>query len=1072
MVETLRNLGNVTLEEFQNGFTYTITATRPMDDAGRKQVNTERAEKLKSAVNETDRDAINEIYDALLQEDAYTTEVEQQFAAMPELTKDSPEWLGLQQMRDTILEAALDELLANYRSVVAERDNLKRVIEQSIGRPMTPQDVEFVQRVEDRAREIQNENSYISAQGDFIIDPTSNDSYFEFLKAFNEAIIGRDTDRHAPFAELFPADERASIISDLEAFKTDSKLPDAVGQERFAVQHAVANLAMFETQRQNADLKAKRTIARSYVPFGREGPWQGRVQAIDPKTGEIYKVSERFRHSLVYIQAPTKADAEFAVQRINSVLGKDTYEMEVLVKGEYEIKPVLLVARAETARTTSSSASSINLNEVLSTILRFNVNLTPAERSRLVVGMTKQNAPIRNRLERAGVPGFDPNTLKYVSQHLESLASSVARREHRIQLDNLFDETIPESTALWYGNLQTYEEKRQAWENAQNDQTLSDREREVIKRDFDDYHFTYVTNNSQVRGKRYLDRGRRAVAFLDSQDSIEYSDFASGELGSSLKMWTVISQLGGSVATGMLNIIGVQTNAIPALATYNAKTSFGGGFGLARSQIAVTHALSQVANPRQARVEYWDSLLSDPQALAESGFTLQEAQFMQKEVGGGTMAAALMNALLGSARGKVTSGAGQKALRAYMAPFAYTEQMSRRGVGLASFRLRYEQEIQALENRSDLTQEQKQEIAFDKADRFAVDMIDNTLGEYAMFNRPALFRGGMQQFIFMYKMFPITSILVMKNMSRKGQLTMIGLLLLLGGTKALPFADDLMDLIDTIAQALGLGPRSFWKGSAERTLVEAVDSVMPGAAPYALRGFVNNFLPTNLSDRVSLGNIVPGTGIALAGSNTTRELLEVAGPVASFIQSSISTAGDLARYGLGKAGVVPDTTSFMSVVRNSPFTMGRVLGDLSMYSDANAVVNLRGQVITKDIGTSTYIARALGYYPSAATRENDVVRVSRRVNDYAKDITALYRGLYVSARLANDNKRANEVLTMVREWNNNAKGTGMEIRNFPRNANRALREARRSTTERYLRTTPKASRQMTNDLLRIYGVDE
>jgi hypothetical protein len=118
------------------------------------------------------------------------------------------------------------------------------------------------------------------------------------------------------------------------------------------------------------------------------------------------------------------------------------------------------------------------------------------------------------------------------------------------------------------------------------------------------------------------------------------------------------------------------------------------------------------------------------------------------------------------------------------------------------------------------------------------------------------------------------------------------------------------------------------------------------------------------------------------------------------------------------------------------------------------------------------LTRALGFYPSSAVAENDVVRMSKRIADYQKDVSATYRGLYIGARIAKDNERAAEVTQMVRDWNEAAKGTGLEIRNFEASANRALREAQRTATERYLKAAPKTIRPETQRILELYGITE
>jgi len=60
----------------------------------------------------------------------------------------------------------------------------------------------------------------------------------------------------------------------------------------------------------------------------------------------------------------------------------------------------------------------------------------------------------------------------------------------------------------------------------------------------------------------------------------------------------------------------------------------------------------------------------------------------------------------------------------------------------------------------------------------------------------------------------------------------------------------------------------------------------------------------------------------------------------------------------------------------------------------------------------------------------------------------------------------------VRQWNEDAEGTGLEISTFTRSANRAAREAERPTAQRYLKSAPKAMRPETMELLRLYGLED
>jgi hypothetical protein len=1056
--------GKFTLADFKKGIKYTISVPRPMTEERRAAIQAERDLELDTAATDKERKAIEREYQKRLDAPSYLADVEQSFPAMPDLTDQSPEWVMYNEVRDTMNKSAIDMLLANFAAAKGERDNVERVVQRFLDRALTENDKSFLKTVEDKYLSLRAEGSSIDASGVVLTKRESVAAANDFIKKFNTAVLGRDTDRNADVQAFFAGAQADDVFAGIEALKAGSNIPRS-GPDRFAIQQAIQNLALFELSKIDAELLTKRSIAGGYVPFGREGSWQVRIQAVDPRTGRIYKVSDQYRQQLLFSQVENRAEAEAMAERIQGLFDdvKDGFEMEVLDGTEFVVRKVKLVAQPETSRETVSTTAEANLNEIISAITRFSISITPEERERLIVGMTQQNAKARTRLKRAGTPGEDPNTIKYVSQHLESTASTVARKQNRHRLDRLFDDADPDSIRLWFGDKAEYDKRKAAWKAAEQDPTVPEAQKFAAKREFDDYHYTFVTKESAVMGNRFKDRGRRAVAFMESQSNVDYTDFASGEIASTIRTATTFTFMGASFATAILNYLSLATNVLPSFSGYNQKNAFGGGFGWGMSAVEVSRSIGATKGFGQSEVKFWDEMLADPAKLKASGFTEAEARFMQKEVGGGTMQAALTNSLLGSARGKFRSGATKAAAETWMSLFNYTEQHSRRATGLAAFRMAY---ARALAEGKDAA------TAFETADKFAVDMIDNTLGEYAMYNRPAMFRGDVRQFLFMFKMFPVNSIQMLAALPRKEQLLALGILAMFAGLKGLPFAEDLMDIIDTIAQALGLGPNMVWKGSAEMTLAEAVDAIAPGMTPVLMRGLLNTITPANVADRVSLSNIIPGTGIALAGADVGRELIEIAGPVASFLQGALATSADAAKWGLGTVGVLDDTTSFNKVLRESPIVMFRALGDMMAYNNAGAIVSQKGYVVSNDLHLGTMLTRALGFYPASAVAENDVVRLSKRVGDYQKDVAAMYRGLYIGAKIAKDNDRAREVVQMVRDWNDAAAGTGLEIRSFEGSANRALREAQRTATERYLKAAPEAMRPKTERILELYGVTE
>jgi hypothetical protein len=98
--------------------------------------------------------------------------------------------------------------------------------------------------------------------------------------------------------------------------------------------------------------------------------------------------------------------------------------------------------------------------------------------------------------------------------------------------------------------------------------------------------------------------------------------------------------------------------------------------------------------------------------------------------------------------------------------------------------------------------------------------------------------------------------------------------------------------------------------------------------------------------------------------------------------------------------------------------------------------------------------------------------MGKRTSDYQRAVSTEFRLKYVRAALAGDDGKVRDVIQDVRQWNEAAKGTGLEISNFTMNANRALREAKKSATARFERSAPKTVRPLVEEYRDAYGMEE
>jgi hypothetical protein len=311
----------------------------------------------------------------------------------------------------------------------------------------------------------------------------------------------------------------------------------------------------------------------------------------------------------------------------------------------------------------------------------------------------------------------------------------------------------------------------------------------------------------------------------------------------------------------------------------------------------------------------------------------------------------------------------------------------------------------------------------------------------------------------MFKQFLVNSATLIANLDNKGKLIMLGSLLLLSGLRGLPFAEDLEDLVDSLAAKFGIPVPSI-----REYMVNKGNEVYPGFGSVLMSGWVNQFMGTDFGARTSIGNIVPGTELFLPGSDTVRQLVEIGGPLVSFTQSSVATIGNLLDLAPGgRPG------SFETVMRESPVSIGKAWADVVAYERSGAIVDKRGYVVSDEYNAAVAVWRALGFYPLSASREFDIVRAGRRRQEYLRSYSVAFRDAIVRAEARGDRAEARRLYDRVREWNRYAKGTGLEITDIRAKVQRALRAQRMLASERFAQSTARSTRAYVEAYESMFG---
>jgi hypothetical protein len=1005
------------------------------------------------------------------------------FRFQRDINENDPQWKIYQAVRKTVNEAAIDLMLSNYEA--AKGETTRVINELNDRRPaenvFTDLDLSALREVARLYQDIRYSNASVSGAQVRLSRQSLNDAE-AFLISFGRALYDEQiyniwTLNPEANAEIMADQVSAASLSRGATETTHGSFQDAAydslrevlpslaekirnREDSFRIQKAIRDLFLFDLQSKNAEYYAKRTILGAYVPFTRRGEFQVRLVAVD-SAGNPIRLSDETKSMMPYFQFATEAEAAVSLKELNDEFGGRDWSLTDDTGNEITVR---FKAAYSKVRSTPDLTESVNFNEFVYALNRLNISVNPQERERIVTTLTDQNNRARKNLQRSGNPGWDKDVVRGVSEHIETTAHVAAKKlyKHRIN-----DVLLKESN--WKGDSTKLRALKRRVEQA-----TTDAQRAQARREYDAYAYMYqymadVTGEmievggkmvpTLGRGEDYREAAKSVIRWYSETGNITDSteDILSGDIGSQLKLFAVLAQLGGSVASAAINLVSLSTHSIPYLAFYNSNTAVGGGYGFAQSSSAIFSAVNALKNANFSDAAFIRKLIEN-NTFSQYGLSRDETEVLLQQTEEGSLQAAQFNSLVGTARGKVFNNKAAAAIRAWMGMFSYTEQLNRRATSLAAYRLEKERALS--EGLSEVE-------AIARASEAARTAVNTSQGEYAMFNRSKMARGDIMQFIFMYKQFVIITVQLLKAMDWRGRALALGILLLAGGMKGLPFGEDILDIIDTIAQKLGLSI-----GSVEKELIEFLDGVAPGLGYIAMNGVMNRWTGATISTRLGMGDILPLTGAFRAGADPVRELSNFAGPVVGGISGAVATVAGGTKYLAETVGLRDDTTSFSSILRDNPVSALRAVADALTYMEDGRITNAKGQVVSNDVTIATVLSRAFGFYPAIATEQNDVVRMSRYVAEWGKEVKAAYVSAYVKAKLNKDTARMQQIVKDVQAWNEGTIDNGLKITRFVQSANRSAREMSRPTALRYLKSAPTNVRPETLALIRAYDLEE
>ncbi|MDH1335811.1 PLxRFG domain-containing protein [Comamonas thiooxydans] len=556
----------------------------------------------------------------------------------------------------------------------------------------------------------------------------------------------------------------------------------------------------------------------------------------------------------------------------------------------------------------------------------------------------------------------------------------------------------------------------------------------------------FVYSNARA-GAMGLNAGKMETAIGKiPKEQGELKDLAMGlrdyirdpqEEGQAVRGMLFAQYLGGSIASAFVNTTQPFAVTLPWLSQY-------GGMKKAGAQLA--RALKDMGR-----------------SVADKGFKYEAdlAKALQAAEDDGVVSPQEIHQLMAQARGAgmLRSGDGTKAgdLRAkagnlweqgkvlWGQPFALAEQFNRRSTFIASYRIAKDQGMA------------------DPA-AFARKAVLETQFVYSKANKPKWARGAVGGTLFTFKTYSVSYLELMQRMWSQGGPEgkravgwALAMLLLMSGAGGVPFMEDAEDLIDGAGQMMGYNisakqwRKEFLAAAVGKELAEFMEqglSGLPGA-------------PIDVSGRLGMGNLLPGTGLFLDKPNRERDMTEIIGPAGDLVARGFSGArdvikgvvnGDAATAGKGVLEWAP------TAVRN--LAKGLDMVATGMYRDTKGY-----KVIDTTLAEAA--AKAIGFQPKSVAEVQEANSFMQRSKSFYTQTSSDIKAQWADALFRKDEAAVQRVRERLAEWNRDNPEQPIVVR-MP-DVWKRVREMGKDRSDRIADTAPKALREQLREVARSAG---
>ena len=546
---------------------------------------------------------------------------------------------------------------------------------------------------------------------------------------------------------------------------------------------------------------------------------------------------------------------------------------------------------------------------------------------------------------------------------------------------------------------------------------------------------SFITSNARLSsGNLHFGEMAKAVADIPktkgdvADEAIKLMQYIQNpqEEAAALRGLLFFNFLGGSVAAALVNTTQTMTTTLPYL----------NKFGPRNAASAISKAMLTAANamrrPGFSGVQDTELRAALQRASEEGIIDPQEIHLLMAEsMGNGA------SSLAGRVAGMVNKDLQVPVNR-------FTRSLTQAWGGLFSMAEKYNRHVAfmaAWDVAGKMTPEQLLKAGAKDRFGFAKQSVIETQFEYNKVNRPNWARGAVGATLFTFKTFLVNYLEFIKRLPSREKALAVGVLFLLSGMSGAPGADDLDDLIDSIGQKLGYN----WNNKAGRH-AWLMETFGKDATNFIEHG-VSSFLPIDVSARLGMGNIIPGTGIfKKSEDDKTRDVAEFFGPAGSLAKGAMTVFGDLGT--------------------------GKPLGELvrpvmpKAYNDAYQAIDVaqtgyyrdsKGRKVVEADGLDA-IAKAIGFQPNAVAEPRRVEYMLAQSANMVRVMRADIHELWARGVAEGDREKVQAAQDMLREWNEKNRET--PIRPNLQSIQQRVRAMRLSSAERLVKATPKEMRGM------------